>query len=173
MLTTSQKQIIAQIELEFTKMNNSASFDYLTLLDSKLNDLDNWKKEITIQTKEFRTIATDKKDSIISIFETICEKYGFELSSYKESNYYRWIYIIKMNGYTQKEYNGFVFTPSLKFSVSFNMSYTNNFYHLISSDLEFMTKINGKDVFYNNSDELIRQIIENIVEITKFSKKVN
>jgi hypothetical protein len=173
MLTTSQKQIIAQIELEFSKMNNSESFDYLSLLDSKLNELENWKKEMNIQTKEFRSIATHKKDSIVSIFRNICEKYGFELSFYKEQEIDRWVYSIKMNGYTNKTYNGFEYTPKIEFKITMQIRYTNNFYHLDSSNLSFMKYVNREDVWYNDSDKFIRQIIEDIIEVTKYSKKVN
>ena len=63
--------------------------------------------------------------------------------------------------------------PSLNFVVKMDMRYDNNFYHLVSSDLYFMTKVEREEVWYNNSDNLIKVIIENIVEITKFSKKVN
>lgn len=167
MLTQSQNAIISQIQSEFEKMNSfSNGVNYLELFNSKLTDLNNWKKEMKILTENNLSIAYQKFDDILSDLREICVHHNFHLSYNKDNSCDKWYFLIVLSDYKVK---GCDYRPNLRFEISTDFRFENNTYVIKNSNLLY--KCN--DVEYKDFDSFMQVIINKLLKLINHADKVN
>lgn len=167
MLTQSQNAIIAQIQSEFEKFNSqSQSGNYLNLLNSRLSDLNNWKNEMAILTKNNLDIAYEKFDDNIFDLREICYHHNFKLKYSKDSSCDKWYVSIELSNYLIK---GEKYSPTICFYISTCFTFENNTYIIKDSNLNY--KFN--DLVYGSFDAFMNVFIEYLVKRMNSCIKVN